>query len=37
VYGVALGTMIVFMLVAIVFIADIPGRYQKMREGGNSE
>jgi hypothetical protein len=37
VYGVALGTMIVFSLVAIVFVADIPGRYQKMREGGSSE
>jgi len=35
VYGVALGTMIVFLLVAVVFVADIPGRYQKMREGGS--
>lgn len=37
VYGVALGTMIVFSLVAIVFVADIPGRYQKMREGSANE
>ncbi|HJL58797.1 MAG TPA: hypothetical protein QF621_00450, partial [Candidatus Thalassarchaeaceae archaeon] len=37
VYGVALGTMIVFLLVAVVFVADIPGRYQKMREGVGSE
>ena len=36
VYGVALGTMIVFLLVAVVFIADLPGRYQKMREGISS-
>jgi hypothetical protein len=36
VYGVALGTMIVFLLVAVVFVADIPGRYQKMREGTSS-
>lgn len=34
VYGVALGTMIVFLLVAVVFVSDLPGRYQKMREGG---
>jgi len=36
VYGVALGTMIVFLLVAVVFVADLPGRYQKMREGVTS-
>ncbi|MAE39277.1 MAG: hypothetical protein CL969_06640 [Euryarchaeota archaeon] len=36
VYGVALGTMIVFLLVAVVFVADLPGRYQKMREGISS-
>lgn len=37
VYGVALGTMIVFSLVAVVFVADLPGRYQKIREGGSEE
>ena len=37
VYGVALGTMIVFLIIAVVFVADLPGRYQKMREGGNQE
>ena len=37
VYGVALGTMIVFMIVGAVFAADIPGRIQKIRESGGSE
>jgi len=32
-----LGTMIVFLIIAVVFVADLPGRYQKMREGGNQE
>ncbi len=35
VYGVALGTMIVFFIVAVVFAANVPGRIQKIRENAD--